>query len=189
MADDDAEQVETPKAATEGGMVGKLIAGALSFVIVFVAVIAAGMVDRMMHPVQELIVDKDGQLTLKPPEPEKAAAAEEAAIKPGTPAVYFALEPPVVVNFDDQGTVRFLQVTIEVMTRDPASITAVQQHAPLIRNDLMLLLSNRTLADLMSREGKEALRMEALAEVQRILKRETGKTGIESLLFTSFVVQ
>ena len=39
------------------------------------------------------------------------------------------------------------------------------------------------------REGKEKLRADALAEIQKVMKAETGKPGVESVFFTSFVMQ
>jgi flagellar FliL protein len=58
-----------------------------------------------------------------------------------------------------------------------------------IRNNLLMLMNGRDYKSLMNREGKEALRLECLKEVQRILTKETGSAGIEDLYFTSFVVQ
>ena len=40
-----------------------------------------------------------------------------------------------------------------------------------------------------TREGKEALRAQALEEVQALMTEETGAPQAESLLFTSFVTQ
>jgi flagellar FliL protein len=77
---------------------------------------------------------------------------------------------------------------MEVMARDQKAIDAVQKNAPLIRNNLLLLMSNRNYQSLMSREGKEKLRQEALAEIRAVEKKEGGP-DIEDLLFTSFVVQ
>jgi flagellar basal body-associated protein FliL len=49
-------------------------------------------------------------------------------------------------------------------------------------------MSNRDYLTMMSREGKEQLRHEALAEVRAVQKR-TGNPDVDDLLFTSFVVQ
>jgi flagellar FliL protein len=59
---------------------------------------------------------------------------------------------------------------------------------PLIRNNLLLLMSNRNYQSLMSREGKEKLRAEALAEVKDVQKKQGGE-DVDDVLFTSFVVQ
>ena len=116
---------------------------------------------------------------------EEGATAED---KKGPPK-YLALDPPLVVSFEDRSAIRFLQVTVEVMARDDDAIEAVTTHTPVIRNNLLMLMGGKTLTDLTSREGKEQLRADALAEVQRILTTFTGESGIEDLYFTSFVVQ
>ena len=84
--------------------------------------------------------------------------------------------------------VRFLQITMEVMAHDQKAIDSVQKNMPLIRNNLLLLMSNRNYQSLMSREGKDKLREEALAEIRAVQKKQGGE-DIDDLLFTSFVVQ
>jgi flagellar FliL protein len=75
------------------------------------------------------------------------------------------------------------------MARDEQVVEQVKTHMPVVRNNLLMMLGGETLTTLTSRDGKEALRTRALAEVQRILTENTGKPGIEDLYFTSFVVQ
>ncbi len=112
---------------------------------------------------------------------------------PGTvpaPAQYFALEPPFVVNLvGETGGARYLQVEVQLMTRDPESLKAIELHAPAIRARLLMLFAQQDAAGLMSREGKERLQNTALGEVKALLVAETGKPSAESLLFTSFVMQ
>lgn len=120
---------------------------------------------------------------------DPAEVAEGSAEAAKGPPQYLALEPPLVVSFEDRSAIRFLQVTVEVMARDEEAIEAVTTHTPVIRNNLLMLMGGKTVSELTSREGKEALRQEALAEVQRILASTTGEPGIEDLYFTSFVVQ
>ena len=119
-------------------------------------------------------------------EGEEVEEEEELA-----PAIYLPLDPPLVATFEDRSAVRFLQLTLEVMARNQEAIEAVQAHMPVIRNNLLMLMGGRTLTDLTSREGKEALRAEALEEVQRILADNANLegSGVEELYFTSFVVQ
>jgi flagellar FliL protein len=84
--------------------------------------------------------------------------------------------------------VRFLQISMEVMAHDQKAIDSVQKNMPLIRNNLLLLMSNRNYQALMSREGKDKLRGEALAEIRDVQKKQGGG-DVDDLLFTSFVVQ
>lgn len=118
---------------------------------------------------------------------EKSEKAAEAA-KP-KPVFYKTLEPPFVVNFEDKGHVRFLQVGIDVMVNDELMLPEIDKHMPVIRNNIVLLLSSQGYADISSREGKEKLRADTLKEIQQILQKRTGKPGVEEVYFTSFVIQ
>lgn len=122
-------------------------------------------------------------------QPAASAAGQPDRPKPGKPPQYLPLDPPLVVSFQDRDQIRFLQVTVELMAREDKAIAAVQAHAPVIRNNLLMLMGGPTLAELVSRDGKEQLRQAALAEVQQILVEQTGSAGVEELYFTSFVVQ
>jgi flagellar FliL protein len=113
-------------------------------------------------------------------EPEKQVLA---------PAIYVPLDPAFVVNFAGGGKARFLQVTVEVMTRRKEVEEQVKNHMPVIRNNLVLLFSSQTYDSVSTLEGKEALRNEALDVIQKILEDETGDPGIEAVYFTSFVMQ
>lgn len=115
----------------------------------------------------------------------KPAKKGEAA----TPAVYLPLDPAFVVNFEDQGVVRFLQITVEVSAHDPLVLEQAKQDMPIIRNNLVMLFSSLDLATVTTRAGKEKLRADALLEVQKILKQQTGEPGIDNIYFTSFVMQ
>ncbi|MCH6485406.1 flagellar basal body-associated FliL family protein [Pseudoxanthomonas sp. LH2527] len=124
---------------------------------------------------------------------KQESADAPKAKKPGevpAPAQYFALEPPFVVNLvGETGGARYLQVEVQLMTRDPEAMAAIQLHAPAIRARLLMLFAQQDAASLMSREGKERLQNAALGEVKSLLVAETGQPSAESILFTSFVMQ
>jgi len=105
------------------------------------------------------------------------------------PAIYHPLEPAFIVNFEDQGMLRYLQIGLTTMTRDQRIVDAINQNMPQIRNDLILLLSNQKMEVLATTIGKEKLRAQALAQIQGILAREVGIPGIEAVYFTTFVLQ
>lgn len=120
---------------------------------------------------------------------EKGKGKKVEAVKKG-PAIYVKLDPPFVVNFDANGVMRFLQVTVEVMTRDSAAAEVIKANDPMIRNDLLLLFGNQQSGDITTREGKEKLRADALAVVAKVISAEGGDgKQAEQLFFTSFVMQ
>jgi flagellar protein FliL len=104
-------------------------------------------------------------------------------------AHYFSLDPAFIVNFTGKSRARFLQVSIEGMTRDASVKESIAKHFPQVRNNLVLLLSSKTYDELNSVKGKETLRKQVLKEIQKVLEAETGKEGIEDVYFTSFVMQ
>jgi len=103
--------------------------------------------------------------------------------------IYYAFDPPFVVNFVENNQIRYLQITMEVMTREEQVVEDLKTHMPVIRNNLVMMFSGQTYDTLSTAAGKQKLRDEALAEIQQVLKNQTGKTGVEAVYFTSFVMQ
>ncbi len=120
--------------------------------------------------------------------PAKASEKDKTA-KLKAPLNYVPMDPPFVVNFSGDSDIRFLQITLEVGTRDPDMVERIKEQRPLIRNSLVMLFSNQDPVVLNTREGKEQLRSEALAEIRKVMKQETGSVAVENVFFTSFVMQ
>lgn len=121
-------------------------------------------------------------------EAETAEAAEEPP-PPPAPPVYLPLEPVIVVNLRGEGATTYLQAGIEVMARGEETISAVQEHMPVVRNNLLLLLGSQTYKDIDDRQGKERLRQQALEEVNKVLAEQGIEEQVEAVYFTSFVLQ
>jgi len=75
------------------------------------------------------------------------------------------------------------------MTYDQEVVAAIEQHMPVIRNNLVFLLSAASYDQINTLEGKQKLRADALAEIQKILKDKIGRPGVEEVYFTSIVMQ
>ena len=118
--------------------------------------------------------------------PAAATAAPAATFKP---AHYYALEPAFVVNMADADAVRYLQADVQVVTRDAATLAAVEAHLPSIRNRLLLLFGQQESRQLAQRAGKERLQAAARDEVRALLKAEGGPDKVEAVIFTSLVTQ
>jgi flagellar FliL protein len=179
---EEAAEISPPPPTKSGGV---LVNAIVAFVMALLAVIVGGFVNAKLHPPPDLKMNKDGLITAVEPAAAGGHGGEEGG---GKTVLYYAMDPPMVVNFEDGSVVRFLQITMEVMAHDQKAIDSVQKNMPLIRNNLLLLMSNRNYQTLMSREGKDKLREEALAEIRAVQKKQGGE-DIDDLLFTSFVVQ
>jgi flagellar protein FliL len=131
----------------------------------------------------------------------KSSASADADAAPGkgkkgakaeskkAPIAYLPLEPAFVVNLADEDALRYLQLEVQLASRDAGAKAALDAHNPVIRNNLILLFSQQRSFDLRDRGGKERLQKAALEEVKKVLKAEKADADIEALYFTSFVTQ
>jgi len=170
----DEENVADAPSEQGGGMIKMLMFGAAGIVLVAIGILAGPAVMNMVSP------------------PEEAAGEEggEEAVDLGKPAIYQGLEPPMVVNFKDSyGEQHFMQVTLEVMSRDQDVINAVREHLPAIRSALILLFSSAEYESVTTPEGKQQLLDEALTQIRDVMTERTGEPGIEEVYFTALVIQ
>ncbi|MCD6663454.1 MAG: flagellar basal body-associated FliL family protein [Comamonas sp.] len=141
---------------------------------------------------------------------ESAAQIEESK----TPPTFLPMDN-MVVNLADPGGERFAQVGITFELSDGKTAEKVKSLMPTIRSRVLLLLSQRSAEDLLSREGKERLAVDIRGEVlgalgyaspkvktarQRAADGEdeaakSRKTAVDhdapvrAVLFSSFIVQ
>jgi flagellar FliL protein len=117
-----------------------------------------------------------------------ASAAPAAA--PHAPPIYYKFDPAFVVNFGSEGNTRYLQITVETMSRDPAVVEEIKTNEPAIRNDLVLLFSGQQYESLVTPEGKDKLRQATLETIRKTVAAEGAKAElVEGVYFTSFVIQ
>lgn len=170
-----------PEATATADAVAEKKSGSNLLVIVLVSLLAAAAAGGAVY---FFAAGKGG------PETAEKADAAKAPAKPKGPALYVKMDPPFVANFEATGLVRFLQVSVEIMTRDPVTSDLLKQHDPMIRNDLLMLFGNQQYENISTHEGKDQLRAQALEAVKKIIAQEGGDAKkVEQLYFTSFVMQ
>jgi flagellar FliL protein len=185
MADDENKEAaeEGKGEAKSGGMI-KMLGIGVGLIVVMIGgqigtlILAKSVLPNLIYP--------DWMMALAPVEVVAETVAPDV---PPPPPLYTRIDPTIVVSFQSGSQVRFLQVTLEAMARDQASIEAFELHSPKIRNNLLMLLGSQSLEDMATREGKERVRQLALEEVRNALAEDAKSAKIEDLYFTSFVVQ
>lgn len=171
MAEEEVNETEVAAEVTGGGIKKKIILGVVALVLV-----ASGLIVGMTFFNGDEVADEE-------------AVAEEAEPKKG-PALYTSLHPPLIVNFKDSlGDTHFMQITMEVMSRDLNVSNAIREHTPVIRNALILLYSSANYGEVSTREGKEKMLAEGLLVIQGIMNEQIGEPGAEALYFTALVIQ
>lgn len=174
-SDADAEKQE-PQQAQGGGMMKMMMMGIGMFALVTVSNVIAPLIAQRVGTAPPPMVPGDAMEA----EGESGAMLEAP--------IYQPLLPAMIVNFSGSSSA-FLQVQIEVVARDQAIIEAVKTHDAAIRNALLMLFAGETSASVSSREGKEALRLAVLAEIQAVLEPYVGTPNVDDVFFTSFVAQ
>src|SRR5215831_1109264 len=128
---------------------------------------------------------------MKPKPGKPGAVSKDGKDKgPKASAIYVTLEPPFVVNFAAGRPAKFLQISMEIMTRDPSTAQLLKENNPLVRNDLLMLFGSQDYDAVATSDGREALRLKALDAARGVVKKEAGKpTEVEAVYFTSLVMQ
>lgn len=142
---------------------------------------------------------------------EGAAPARKEA--PKVAPTFLPMEN-MVVNLADPGGDRFAQIGITLELEDAKTAEQVKLYLPSIRSGILMLISQRTSAELLQREGKEKLATDILREVSRPLgfsvaterarpaavekdedaedrpsRKRTERNPVRRVLFSSFIIQ
>ena len=127
----------------------------------------------------------------EPAAPVKAGAPKAPAAKPGpSKAPVFAPLEPFTVNLQrEDASAQYLQVGLSLKVTDSNVVDAIKLHMPEIRNRILLLLSSKKASDISTLEGKQALSAALNGEIAKPLAGSVPAQAIESVLFTSFVIQ
>lgn len=108
------------------------------------------------------------------------------------PLVYLPLAQPFLVLLqpnEKDGVGKYLQLSITVSIRGEALKKAITDHDPLIRNDVVMVLSKYTDKQALSAEGRKKMQEDVLVAINSVLKKETKGTGVDGVLFVQLVVQ
>ncbi len=142
---------------------------------------------------------------------DDSSSSSDDADKPLLPLSYLTLVPEFIINFGPASKVRYLQVDLQIASRDEDALKTVNTYRPVLRNDILVLLSGQTFNDLKDRPGKEALQKKLLNTINKVVL-SAGKTSepaedsdkqnttedagaeakqgpIENVYFTSFIMQ
>jgi flagellar FliL protein len=117
---------------------------------------------------------------------DKEHDKEKVEVKASSPPVYLVMEP-FTVNLKPEG--QFLQATFTLQMENSEELTKVKTYMPQIRSRLLLMLSNKTVEELSTLDGKEKLGEEITKLVEEPYIEGSVHTKVTNVFFTSFVIQ
>jgi flagellar protein FliL len=150
--------------------------------------VASGMVGGSKgHVDRPLLVPKEGadvdssELHAELPEGKSPDATKFKAS-------YLAMDDPFTANLRDSDSV--VQLGLGVSTYyDARVLDAVKEHEMAVRSAVLLTLADQDPLEISEPEGKQKLRKTLRKAVNGVLKEREGFGGIDSVYFTSFVIQ
>jgi len=125
------------------------------------------------------VAEKIAPSFFTPSESAKPKASREEKIGP-----IYRFEP-IIVNLNEEGARRYLKVTLSLELNSSELVKEIELLKPRLLDSIITLLSSKTLKDIEGAKGKENLRREIVAELNRYLD-----TGIViNAYFSEFMVQ
>lgn len=101
---------------------------------------------------------------------------------------YFAFQQPFTSNLRDSGS--FAQLSLSVATRDnPRAAEAVKENEAALRSVVLMTVADQDASMLATTMGKQQLQIRLRGVMNDVLKAKDGQPGIDSVYFTSFVIQ
>lgn len=116
------------------------------------------------------------------------SADRTEARMPQKPPVFVSLETFTVNLYSEQSD-QHLQTNLTLKVADAATADLIKLHMPEVRNRIVLLLSSKAASQIANAEGKKKLASELLAGIKQPFGESSPDHAVESVLFTSFVIQ
>ena len=109
---------------------------------------------------------------------------------PSKRSVYHNISPAFVSNFGlSEKKLSYIKAEVALKIESEELLEKVKQNEALVRHQIVMLLSAQTKEQMSAQAAQETIRVTALSRVKEALAEEIGKTGVQDLLFTNFVVQ
>jgi flagellar protein FliL len=83
---------------------------------------------------------------------------------------YLPIKPALVVNYGGPGKVKYIKAEISLRVESAKTAQEVTHHMPLVRDTLIMLISSVTDEQMSNGDGKEKMRVDALAKLNQVLE-------------------
>jgi len=117
-----------------------------------------------------------------------APKEKEHKSEPAKVPVFMPLEP-FTVNLQSETGDKYLQVAMSLQVEDAGQVEVIKANLPQVKSRILLLLSSKDAAEILTNEGKEKLIEEIVDRVNQPFVPKGEHQRVISVFFTSFVVQ
>lgn len=119
---------------------------------------------------------------------KKNTKEKESKVEVAKAPVFLALEP-FIVNLQSDSGEKYLQVQMTLQVSDEAQSNVIKTNSPQVKSRLIMLLSSKDAAELLTPEGKDKLIKEIMEQVNLPFSAKADPQKVSGVFFTSFVIQ
>ena len=176
-----SDEAVAAKAPKKKGLIGKMMP-----IIVGLIVGAAGVGGGLYAMKPEVFATKHEGPVEDPNAPKKVK--REGGAEGHYEASYFALQQPFTSNLKD--STQFVQLSISLGTfYDEKFVEAMKTHEMALRSTTLLTVADQNYDEVATIDGKQKLAALLKDRLNKTLKERGEIAGIDTVYFTSFVVQ
>jgi len=187
MADDKAENKEGELALEDGGKKKKMLIIIIAVVVLLGA--GGGYFFFMMGDEPTPQAQIEGNDAVDSEASNSEISGEEQSNAEIGSALYVPMPRPFRFNVPGIARDRFVEIRVQLLIRGSDNEENAKMHIPLIESTLLGVFSQANADDLSISAGKESLRQQSLAAVQKVMTDIESNKTVEKILFTGFVMQ
>lgn len=150
-------------------------------IVILLLIIVGGIAAFFMMPNNPLLNDNT--------EGAQAGQVSEGAEQDKKVYTYYEINKPLRVNFPKGSGANLIEVKVAFLLTDDQTMETLKKHEPMIINSLLMTISAAGADRLKTAEGKRALQTSMLDATAEVLNKMAGKSQLEDVLFTAFVMQ
>ncbi len=112
-----------------------------------------------------------------------AKSEEESA---GPVIEYVEMAPKFTVNLAEPK--KYLLINVQLLVEGAEHVEKVKKHMPMLRHEIIMMLSGMHIADLQTMEQREALRVKTKELIKQALDKTHNSDGFQDVFFSEFLV-
>ncbi len=113
-------------------------------------------------------------------------AGDDKAEEAGPVIEYIDMQPKFTVNLAEPK--KYLLVNVQLLVEGAETVEKVKKHLPMLRHELIMMLSGMHVADLQTMEQREALRAKTKELIATSLGKVGNSDGFRDVFFSEFLV-
>jgi flagellar FliL protein len=139
-----------------------------------------------MKKVSETGHEKAADKEKHPTEEHKEEASHDENAEPD---IFYDLPSPLVVDFPANSSAKVIKISLTILVKGEAGKSALKKNEPMLRNNLLMLISSLGAEKAKTLQGKQELQAAMLSEIGKVLEKMAGKNTAKEVYFTEFVMQ